>query len=173
MSLRDEVIVKQQEEIKSLKEELQVVTLRDKLNFEAAELANKRIDGLQDDIKLWKQANDSAVETIQEKQQRIDEWQSENKFYVNEVEIKNQRIEELIKSYSHLKISLDESNEINISLQSSLKEKEKECDGLKGLCILKDAKIDSQQEKLEELKAENERLNKELNYFHDKGEINP
>jgi len=59
------------------------------------------------------------------------------------------------------------------NLKSSLKEKEKECDGLKGLCILKDAKIDSQQEKLEELKAENERLNKELNYFHDKGEINP
>ena len=61
-----------------------------------------------------------------------------------------------------LQSSLKEKEEVNRGLQnacdswaviceelnSKLKEKEKECDGLKGLCILKDAKIDSQKEKL-------------------------
>jgi Rps23 Pro-64 3,4-dihydroxylase Tpa1-like proline 4-hydroxylase len=59
-------------------------------------------------------------------------------------------------------------------------EKEKECEELKGeeinlRAILNQLSKNSEEKskQIEELKAENERLEKELEYFHDKGEINP
>src|SRR5688572_29070095 len=38
----------------------------------------KRIEGLEEDIELWKKANLSSVEIIQEKNQRISELEKEN-----------------------------------------------------------------------------------------------